>query len=163
MHVKFNDTSSAMFGQHVATSFAHARCVAPAWKASPGVCQVALDAARGLAYLHSRRIAHLDIKSANVLLTREGKAKISDVGLARVVQASPTTTPALTLHPAGVSLGRVLRMPCPNPKPQLLFGFGKRRLWRAARRPATSPAWMPRARVRMPRTKPTHRVQPLLT
>ena len=54
----------------------------------PGHCQVALDAARGLAYLHSRRIAHLDIKSANVLLTREGKAKISDVGLARVVQAS---------------------------------------------------------------------------
>ncbi|KAK9821949.1 hypothetical protein WJX81_001503 [Elliptochloris bilobata] len=50
--------------------------------------QVALDAARGLAYLHSRRIAHLDIKSANVLLSREGKAKISDVGLARVVQAT---------------------------------------------------------------------------
>ena len=32
--------------------------------------QIALDVARALVYLHSRRIIHLDIKSANVLLTR---------------------------------------------------------------------------------------------
>ena len=32
--------------------------------------QIALDVARALVYLHSRRILHLDIKSANVLLTR---------------------------------------------------------------------------------------------
>jgi hypothetical protein len=32
--------------------------------------QVALDAARGLAYLHRKRIAWLDCKSSNVLLTK---------------------------------------------------------------------------------------------
>ena len=42
-----------------------------------GLCrgkQVALDAARGLAYLHRKRIAWLDCKSSNVLLTRSVSA-----------------------------------------------------------------------------------------
>lgn len=41
---------------------------------------IALDVARGLYALHSQRIVHMDIKSPNVLLTREYLAKIADVG-----------------------------------------------------------------------------------
>lgn len=41
-----------------------------------------LDIACGLAYLHPR-IVHRDLKPANVLLSREGRCKISDFGLAR--------------------------------------------------------------------------------
>ncbi|KAK9812123.1 hypothetical protein WJX73_009346 [Symbiochloris irregularis] len=44
--------------------------------------EIALDVARGLFFLHSRRIVHNDVKSPNVLLTRECLAKIADVGLA---------------------------------------------------------------------------------
>ena len=35
-----------------------------------GGLDIAKDVARGLSYLHNNRIAHLDIKSGNVLLTR---------------------------------------------------------------------------------------------
>ena len=44
---------------------------------------VAADTARGLAYLHARRIVHLDVKSANVLLDATWTAKLGDVGLSR--------------------------------------------------------------------------------
>lgn len=46
---------------------------------------IALEVARGLVYLHSRRIIHMDMKSANILLSREGHAKIADVGMAKVI------------------------------------------------------------------------------
>ena len=44
---------------------------------------IALDIAEGLDYLHSNSIIHLDLKSPNVLLTDEYRAKIADVGLAQ--------------------------------------------------------------------------------
>ena len=50
--------------------------------------KVLLDVARGLHFLHSRSIVHLDLKSANILLARDGTAKVADVGFARVVSKS---------------------------------------------------------------------------
>ncbi len=48
--------------------------------------KIALDIARGIHYLHSRKIIHFDLKSNNILLTEDGKtAKIADVGLAAVL------------------------------------------------------------------------------
>lgn len=41
------------------------------------------DIANGLSYLHSYHIAHRDIKPENVLLTAEGRCKITDLGVAR--------------------------------------------------------------------------------
>lgn len=47
--------------------------------------RVLFDVAKGLHYLHQRRIVHLDLKSANILLSRHGTAKICDIGMARVL------------------------------------------------------------------------------
>ncbi|KAI7845590.1 hypothetical protein COHA_000877 [Chlorella ohadii] len=41
-------------------------------------CRVAFEVAKALNYLHSRNVAHMDIKSNNVLLNSQGVAKLAD-------------------------------------------------------------------------------------
>lgn len=47
--------------------------------------EVCVDMARGLAFLHANKVIHRDLKSKNVLLTRDGVAKIGDVGMAKIM------------------------------------------------------------------------------
>jgi hypothetical protein len=61
---------------------------------------IAMDAAAGLAYLHSASnekpaILHRDIKSSNILLDADNRARISDVGLARPMEGGVTQTGGL--------------------------------------------------------------------
>jgi serine/threonine protein kinase len=46
---------------------------------------ILLDIARGLAFLHGQRFIHRDLKSPNILLSSDFRAKLADVGIARAL------------------------------------------------------------------------------
>lgn len=54
--------------------------------------KMATDIACGLAFLHQEKILHRDIKSLNVLLDENMKAKLTDFGLSRIKNETRTTT-----------------------------------------------------------------------
>lgn len=89
----------------------------------PGIgesVRICADVAAGLEAAHARNIVHRDIKSTNIMITREGQVKILDFGIARVGWASSITG-------AGMTLGTPSHM-----SPEQLNGFevdGRTDVW----------------------------------
>mmetsp|Transcript_21197 Transcript_21197/g.63782 ORF Transcript_21197/g.63782 Transcript_21197/m.63782 type:complete len:615 (-) Transcript_21197:1774-3618(-) len=58
----------------------------------PTLLRVAVEICRGMDYLHKRKIAHRDLKAANLLMDETGIVKIADFGVARVMDTAGIMT-----------------------------------------------------------------------
>ncbi|GFR45868.1 hypothetical protein Agub_g7320 [Astrephomene gubernaculifera] len=52
------------------------------------ILKLAADVARGMDYLHQRKIIHRDLKAANLLMDDNAIVKIADFGVARVIEST---------------------------------------------------------------------------
>ena len=57
----------------------------------PVALEIALEVARGLAFAHENGLVHRDVKPQNVLLNGDGRAKVTDFGIARTVDVDGMT------------------------------------------------------------------------
>jgi serine/threonine-protein kinase len=70
-------------------------CVPEHLLPAPQVLSIVADVAAALDYAHNQGVIHRDIKPANIMLLEDGRVKVTDFGIALVVDASMTRTGAV--------------------------------------------------------------------
>jgi serine/threonine protein kinase len=84
------------------------------------VTRYGVQIADALAHAHDRQIVHRDLKGANVVITRDGRVKVLDFGLAR--RLDPAAVDAITRSQASVERDRAIVGTLPYMAPEVLTG-----------------------------------------
>jgi len=72
------------------------------------LCRIGIQIAEALEHAHSRRMIHRDIKPANIMISTEGRVKILDFGLVKILEGEEMKrTVATGLTEQGAILGTV--------------------------------------------------------
>lgn len=74
-------------------------------------CDLLFQIAAGLDFAHQRGIIHRDVKPANILISREGHAKITDFGVAKQASVTMTRTGTVLGTPAYMSPEQITGSP----------------------------------------------------
>ncbi|MDP2851817.1 MAG: protein kinase [Gallionella sp.] len=61
------------------------------------VLDIVAQVAQGLAYAHEHEIVHRDVKPSNIMVVRDGHAKITDFGIARMASSAVRTQTGMVL------------------------------------------------------------------
>jgi LIM domain kinase 1 len=84
----------------------------------------ATDIARALAYLHARRCIHRDLKGENLLVTANGRLKITDFGFARIAARNADESRRLTFCGTDSYMSPEILMGAPFDLPTDIFSLG---------------------------------------
>ena len=84
----------------------------------------ATDVARALAYLHARKCIHRDLKGENLLVTANGRLKITDFGFARIAARNADESRRLTFCGTDAYMSPEIQLGNEFDLPTDIFSFG---------------------------------------
>lgn len=70
--------------------------------------RIARDVAQALHYAHSRNIRHRDVRTASIMITRDGEVKLTDVGFAKVMTERIEVTTRDDVNALGATMYQLL-------------------------------------------------------